>query len=348
MWSRRRAEASVSPMRSSVMAAVASAMPRSVSSTNTEGAPNQPVGAGNSVVVVDLPRWGPMLSPRVTNLVPIPSPRMERETPGRRPRPHFGHSHHARQLRAAPTAALGSRRKSSRSCCGSASAPATLQGDCCLLAVSGNARARAWGELRGCRLAGGGIAGQRGQSLAVAEAEIGPAKKAGPHVVDCFLFGVGEGDRSSGRGAEPDEALRFAVGLHRGVRVGPVDPFVDQLLVVWAQMSARQRRRGQRRFCGLEPPRPPCGRFPAPRGLIGPPVLVLGHHSHATPLAKPQPRAPVTPQQHNASSAPEIYAAADGPSGLFGVPDVPGLPNHVRGPELDAVNGAPPVSGARS
>ena len=187
-----------------------------------------------------------------------------------------------------------------------------------------------------------------GSPLAVAEAEIGPAKKAGPHVVDCFLFGVGEGDRSSGRGAEPDEALRFAVGLHRGVRVGPVDPFVDQLLVVWAQLSARPRRRGQRRFRGLEPPRPPCGRFPAPRGLIGPPVLVLGHHSHATPLAKPQPRAPATPQQHNASSAPEIYAAADGPSGLFGVRDVPGLPNHVRGPELDAVNGAPPVSGARS
>ena len=30
------------------------------------------VGAGNSAVVVDLPRWGPMLSPRVPNLVPIP------------------------------------------------------------------------------------------------------------------------------------------------------------------------------------------------------------------------------------------------------------------------------------
>ena len=38
------------------------------------------VGAGNSAVVVDLPRWGPMLSPRVPNLVPIPGPRMERET----------------------------------------------------------------------------------------------------------------------------------------------------------------------------------------------------------------------------------------------------------------------------
>ena len=30
------------------------------------------VGAGNSAVVVDLPRWGPILSPRVPNLVPIP------------------------------------------------------------------------------------------------------------------------------------------------------------------------------------------------------------------------------------------------------------------------------------
>ena len=33
------------------------------------------MGAGNSAVVVDLPRWGPMLSPRVPNLVPIPGPR---------------------------------------------------------------------------------------------------------------------------------------------------------------------------------------------------------------------------------------------------------------------------------
>ena len=40
------------------------------------------MGAGNSAVIVDLPRWGPMLSPRVPNLVPIPGPRMERETPG--------------------------------------------------------------------------------------------------------------------------------------------------------------------------------------------------------------------------------------------------------------------------
>ena len=51
------------------------------------------VGAGNSAVVVDLPRWGPMLSPRVPNLVPIPGPRMERETPGQRPRPNYGHRH---------------------------------------------------------------------------------------------------------------------------------------------------------------------------------------------------------------------------------------------------------------
>ena len=50
-----------------------------------------PVGAGNSAVVVDLPRCGPMLSPRVPNLVPIPGPRMERETPGQRPRPNYGH-----------------------------------------------------------------------------------------------------------------------------------------------------------------------------------------------------------------------------------------------------------------
>ena len=49
------------------------------------------MGAGNSAVVVDLPRWGPMLSPRVPNLVPIPGPRMERETPGQRPRPNYGH-----------------------------------------------------------------------------------------------------------------------------------------------------------------------------------------------------------------------------------------------------------------
>ena len=50
-----------------------------------------PVGAGNSAVVVVLPRWGPMLSPRVPNLVPIPGPRMERETPGQRPRRNHGH-----------------------------------------------------------------------------------------------------------------------------------------------------------------------------------------------------------------------------------------------------------------
>ena len=49
------------------------------------------MGAGNSAVVVDLPRWGPMLSPRVPNLVPIPGPRKERETPSQRPRPNYGH-----------------------------------------------------------------------------------------------------------------------------------------------------------------------------------------------------------------------------------------------------------------
>ena len=44
-------------------------------------------------MVVDLPRCGPMLSPRVPNLVPIPGPRMERETPGQHPRPNYGHPH---------------------------------------------------------------------------------------------------------------------------------------------------------------------------------------------------------------------------------------------------------------
>ena len=47
--------------------------------------------ATNSALVVDLPRWGPMLSPRVPNLVPIPGPRMERVTPRQRPRPNYGH-----------------------------------------------------------------------------------------------------------------------------------------------------------------------------------------------------------------------------------------------------------------
>ena len=44
-------------------------------------------------MVVDLPRCGPMLNPRAPNLVPIPGPRMERETPGQRPRPNYGHPH---------------------------------------------------------------------------------------------------------------------------------------------------------------------------------------------------------------------------------------------------------------
>ena len=49
------------------------------------------VGAGNSAVVVDLPRCGAMLSPRVPSLVPIPGPRMARVTPGQRSRPNYGH-----------------------------------------------------------------------------------------------------------------------------------------------------------------------------------------------------------------------------------------------------------------
>ena len=62
------------------------------SSTSSSSLPFRThVGAGNSAVVVDLPRWGPMLSPRVPNLVPIPGPRMERETPGQRPRSNNGH-----------------------------------------------------------------------------------------------------------------------------------------------------------------------------------------------------------------------------------------------------------------
>ena len=51
------------------------------------------VGAGNSAVVVDLSLCGPMLSPRVPHHVSIPGPRMERETPGQRPRPNYGHPH---------------------------------------------------------------------------------------------------------------------------------------------------------------------------------------------------------------------------------------------------------------
>ena len=49
------------------------------------------VGAHNSAVVVDLPRCGAMLSPRVPSLVPIPGPRMARVTPGQRSRPNYGH-----------------------------------------------------------------------------------------------------------------------------------------------------------------------------------------------------------------------------------------------------------------
>ena len=60
------------------------------------------VGAGNSAVVVNLPRWGPILSPRVPNLVPIPGPRMERETPGQRPRLNYGHPQARTATAAAP------------------------------------------------------------------------------------------------------------------------------------------------------------------------------------------------------------------------------------------------------
>ena len=64
------------------------------SSTSSSSLPFRThVGAENSAVVADLPRCGPMLSPRVPNLVPIPGPRMERETPGQRPRPNYGHPH---------------------------------------------------------------------------------------------------------------------------------------------------------------------------------------------------------------------------------------------------------------
>ena len=71
------------------------------------------VSAENSAVGVDVARWGPTLSPRVPNLVPIPGPRMERETPGQRPRPNYGHphaawrSHRQQHPAAAASAALG-------------------------------------------------------------------------------------------------------------------------------------------------------------------------------------------------------------------------------------------------
>ena len=71
------------------------------------------VGAGNSAVVVDLPRWGPMLSPRVPNLVPIPGPRMERETPGQRPRPNYGHPQPLAELH--PLRTVEGRRSAMRS-----------------------------------------------------------------------------------------------------------------------------------------------------------------------------------------------------------------------------------------
>ena len=57
-------------MASSPGSATASLRPRSGEILNNAGI--DPVGAGNSAVVVDVPRCGPMLSPRVPNLVPIP------------------------------------------------------------------------------------------------------------------------------------------------------------------------------------------------------------------------------------------------------------------------------------
>ena len=62
----------------------------------------------NSAVVVDVLRCGPMLSPRVPNLVPIPGPRMERETPGQRPRPNYGHPHPPPACRDPPSWAMSS------------------------------------------------------------------------------------------------------------------------------------------------------------------------------------------------------------------------------------------------
>ena len=64
------------------------------------------VGAGNSAVGVDLPRCGPTLSPRVPHHVPIPGPRMERETPGQRPRPNYGHPQAASQFPVRPFRAV--------------------------------------------------------------------------------------------------------------------------------------------------------------------------------------------------------------------------------------------------
>ena len=62
------------------------------SSTSSSSLPFRThVGAENSAVVVDLPRCGPMLSPRVPSLVPIPGRRVERVTPGQRLRPNYGH-----------------------------------------------------------------------------------------------------------------------------------------------------------------------------------------------------------------------------------------------------------------
>ena len=87
-----RSRASGAPSRSSASPSRRTTLrsPRGATRRRAQGG-RDPVGAGNSAVVVDLPRCGPMLSPRVPNLVPIPGPRMERETPGQRPRSNYGH-----------------------------------------------------------------------------------------------------------------------------------------------------------------------------------------------------------------------------------------------------------------
>ena len=100
-------------MASSPGSATALLRPRSGRSSTTPE--STPVGAGNSAVVVDLPRCGPMLIRRAPNLVPIPGPRMERETPGQRPRPNYGHPQ-ASRAHLGMTRRCGKTRSSTRSC----------------------------------------------------------------------------------------------------------------------------------------------------------------------------------------------------------------------------------------
>ena len=62
------------------------------SSTSSSSLPFRThVGAGNSAVVVDLPRCGPMLVLVYRISYRFLVPRIERETPGQRPRPNYGH-----------------------------------------------------------------------------------------------------------------------------------------------------------------------------------------------------------------------------------------------------------------